>query len=304
MDLRKLTIFREVALHNSFRRAAEALHMAQPAVSIAIQKLEDELGTRLFSRRGRHIKITPEGVDVLARTEVILNEVNDLQQSVAQMNELLKGELTIACPAMLATYFFSDLLSQFLLAHPGLTATITQTGSQHIKEQLLNGDIELGVITLEKGDPDNELTLIELIREQIVVCVSRQHPWQAQKSVRIKQLDNSPMVLYEKDYFIRQTLDTLCATHQVTPDIRIQTNFLPLLTRTVKQGLGTTVGLRMMANEEEGIVGIPLSPRAEVRMAIAKRRSHTISRANQAFLDWLEYLEPGTLDADVNTSKE
>ncbi len=297
MDLRKLTIFREVALRNSFRRAAEALHMAQPAVSIAIQKLEEELSTTLFNRRGRHIKITQEGEDVLRRAEIILSEVQELQQSVVQMNELLKGELTIACPAMLATYFFPDILSEFLQAHPGLTANISQTGSQQIKEQLLNHDIELGVVTLKKGeqgktDIELELELIELTKEHIVICMASDHAWHQQKSIRIKQLDNSPMVLYEKDYFIRQTLDTLCTVHQVTPDIRIQTNFLPLLTRTVKQGLGTTIGLSMMANEEDGIVGIPLSPRTEVRMAIAKRRGHTISRANQAFLDWLEHLSP------------
>jgi DNA-binding transcriptional LysR family regulator len=69
----------------------------------------------------------------------------------------------------------------------------------------------------------------------------------------------------------------------------MQTNFLPLLTSMVKQGLGTTVGLKVMAEEEPGIVGVPLSPRTEVGMSLAKRRGRSISRANQAFLDWVAF---------------
>ena len=95
------------------------------------------------------------------------------------------------------------------------------------------------------------------------------------------------MVVYESGYFIRAKLDQLCAEHSIKPDFRMQSNFLPLLLKMVKQGMGTTVGLRIMAEEEPGIVGIPLTPRTEVSMALAKRKGRTISRANQAFLDWV-----------------
>jgi DNA-binding transcriptional LysR family regulator len=69
----------------------------------------------------------------------------------------------------------------------------------------------------------------------------------------------------------------------------MQSNFLPLLVRVVKQGLGTTIGLKVMAREEPGLVGVPLSPRLDLNMALAKRRGRSISRANQAFLDWVAF---------------
>ena len=95
------------------------------------------------------------------------------------------------------------------------------------------------------------------------------------------------MVVYESGYFIRSALDQLCASRAVIPEYRMQTNFLPLLINMVKQGLGTTVGLKVMAEREPGIVGVPLAPGIDVRMSLAKRRGRTISGANQAFMDWV-----------------
>lgn len=69
----------------------------------------------------------------------------------------------------------------------------------------------------------------------------------------------------------------------------MQSNFLPLLVNMVKQGLGTTVGLKVMADQEPGITGVPLSPRTQISMSLAKRRGRHISRANQAFLDWAAF---------------
>ena len=267
----------------SFSAAAEQLHMAQPAVSIAVRKLEESLGVVLFDRSGRSIALTAEGLALLERAQSILRQVEDLQASAGDLKNLLQGELSIACPSMLATYFLPDLLSNFLAQHTGLTASVTQAGTSQIEEMLLRDEIELGVTTAEGSA---ELERLPLVTEQMVVCVDEQHPWASRRSLSIKDLDGAPLVVYESGYFIRTLLDDLCIAGEVSPELRIQSNFLPLLIRMVKQGLGVTVGLETMARQEPGIVGIPLKPRARVPMALAKRRGRTISRANQAFLDW------------------
>ncbi|PLW66824.1 LysR family transcriptional regulator [Pseudohalioglobus lutimaris] len=285
MDLRKLEIFSSVARCGSFSAAAEQLPMAQPAVSIAIRKLEDELGLTLFDRSGRRIQLTAEGNSLLQRAEAILQQVADLQHSAGSMNQLLQGELRIACPSMLATYFLPDLLSGFLSDYPGLTASVTQAGTREIEAMLLRDEIEVGVTTADASSQD--LELLPLVSEQMVVCVARGHRWSKRRYLAVADLHQVPMVVYESGYFIREQLDALCRAEEIQPDLRMQSNFLPLLVRMVKQGLGATVGLRTMAEQEPGLRGIPLSPRVPVRMALAKRRGRSISRANQTFLDWV-----------------
>ncbi len=289
MDLRKLEIFSAVARCESFSVAAEQLPMAQPAVSIAIRKLEGELGLTLFDRSGRRVQLTAEGSQLLLRAQEILHKVADFRQSAGSMNELLEGELGIACPSMLATYFLPDLLSGFLGEYPGLTASVTQAGTRKIEDMLLRDEIELGVTSATARAQD--LERVPLVDEQMVVCVAEAHRWSRRRYLTIADLHQTPMVVYESGYFIREQLDALCREEQVQPDLRMQSNFLPLLVRMVKQGLGVTVGLRTMAEQETGLRGIPLSPKVPVTMALAKRRGRSISRANQAFLDWVTETE-------------
>jgi DNA-binding transcriptional LysR family regulator len=286
MDLRKLEIFATVARLGSFSRAAEALHMAQPAVSIAVRKLEDSLGLALFDRSARKASLTAEGHRLLTQAEDVLDRVRELEASAGALSGLLQGELNIACPSMLATYFLPDLLSDFLTQHPGLTASITQAGTREIESMLLSDQIEVGVTSADVTASD-ELDLIPLVHEEMVICVAGDHPWSGRRFVRLADLQDTPMVVYESGYFIRERIDALCREAGVRPDLRLQSNFLPLLVRMVTRGLGVTVGLRIMAEQEPGIVGLPLRPTAAVPMALARRRGRVISRANQAFLDWL-----------------
>jgi len=294
LDLRKLEIFVTVAQHKSFSHAAQTLHMAQPAVSIAVRKLEESLGAQLFDRSGRKVALTAEGHNLLGRAQHLLAEMAELRRSVGAMNNLLEGELSIACPSMLATYFLPDLLSEFLTAHTGLKASVTQAGTARVEQMLLDDEIELGVITFQDSHNLTKLELVPLLKEQMVLCVGSDHPWSQRQYIGIADLHGSPMVVYESGYFIRAKLDQLCLQHGVEPDIRMQSNFLPLLLKMVKNGMGTTVGLKIMAEEEPGIVGIPLSPRTQVSMALAKRRGRTISGANQAFMDWVTQLKTGS----------
>src|SRR5210317_1766106 len=129
MDFRKLEIFAAVADNCSFSRAAQQLHMAQPAVSIAVRKLEESLGLQLLDRSGRDVMLTIEGEEVLRRARRILQESSELLATSSSLRDLIQGELNIACPSMLATYYLPDLLSAFLNEHSGLSAAVTQAGT-------------------------------------------------------------------------------------------------------------------------------------------------------------------------------
>ncbi len=287
MDLRKLEIFASVAELGSFSQAAERLHMAQPAVSIAVRKLEESIGVPLLDRSGRSVSLTAEGRNLLQRALAILAQVDELKRSTSAMADLLQGQLDIACPSMLATYFLPDLLADFLSEHSGLTASVTQAGTGRVEQMLLADEIEIGVISAEADKVPAELELQPLVSRQMVLCVARGHPLAGRKRLRIEDLEGESMVIYESGYFIRARLDQLCAEAGIAPEYRLQSNFLPLLIRMVRQGLGSTVGLDLMAQQEPGLTGIPFRPAVQVPMALAKRRGRTISRANQAFLDWI-----------------
>jgi DNA-binding transcriptional LysR family regulator len=259
--------------------------MAQPAVSIAIKKLEEEFGVTLIERHNRQIRLTTEGRQTQQLAEELLLKAKLLTQSINDMGSLTRGEIAISCPSMVATYLLPDALAQFLAAYPGLTAKVTQAGTGLIEQQLLRDEIELGVITV--GEHSDELELTALIDEHVVLFVNQQHPWAGRRKLPIKQLDKVAMVLYENDYFIRRAFDKLCHKQQIKPDIRMQTNFLPLINQMVKSGLGATIGLSVMAQQEPALSAVTLTPTIGIKMAVAKKKNRVISKANQTLLSWL-----------------
>lgn len=287
MDLRKLEIFVAAARLESISRAAEQLHMAQPAVSIAIARLEQELAVDLFERSGRRVRLTAEGRRLLGDAEALLQQARQLRTSASRLGALAEGELDIACPSMLATYYLPRLLSDFLVNYPGLQASVTQAGTADIQQMLLDKELEAGVITVQQGSADAELELRQLLSERVMVLVGREHPWATRRYINVTALHGEPMVLYERGYFIRARFDALCRESAVVPDVRVRTNFLPLLIEMVTAGVGAGIGLEMMARQEPGLVGIPLRPVISLDLALAKRRDRRISLANQAFMDWL-----------------
>ncbi len=287
LDLRKLEIFAAAARLESISQAAAELHMAQPAVSIAIARLEQELGVMLFERGGRRVRLTAEGRRLQEDTRALLEHAVEVEDSARRLNRLESGELHLGCPAMLATYYLPRLLGDFLAQHPGLRASITQAGTGDVERLLLDEQLEAGVITVQDDSADVGLELRRLLRERVVVLVARDHPWARRRYLNIANLADAPLVLYEQGYFIRQRFDSLCGEHGVSPEVRMQTNFLPLIIDMVRRGVGAGIGLQMMAQAESDLVGIPLRPTIELELALAKRRGRRIAVANQAFMDWL-----------------
>ena len=168
---------------------------------------------------------------LLHKAQGILTDVDNLTSTLGAMSALEQGQLTIACPSMLATYFLPNLLSGFLTSYPGLKASVTQAGTTRVEQMLLADEIEIGVTTSLDSPAEGELEIIPLIHEQMVLCVADNHPWATRTEIKIEELDGLPMVVYESGYFIRKRLDQLCAAAGVEPDYRMQTNFLPLLRR-------------------------------------------------------------------------
>lgn len=285
MDLRKLEIFVAVAREQSFRKASEKLHMAQPAVSIAVKKLEDEFGLSLLSREGRAISLTPEGEVALVQATNLLAQARHLKQTLHDYTNLLRGEVNVACPSMVATYFLPDVLTSFLTEFPGITANIQQQGTQKIEQDILRGQTELGVVTSNLSS--SALTGIKLLSDRVVFCVANGHKYENAESIAAHQLVDEPLVVYETDYYIRRQFDKYCSEGGVLPNIKVETNFLPLIVNSVKKRLGSTVGLELMSKRETGISGIRLAPEIPVDIYLAWDKRRILSRANQCFVDWL-----------------
>ena len=149
MDIRSLRYFLMVADQGGFTAAAEQLHIAQPAVSMAIRKLEQTLDLPLFNRHERRVTLTDEG-EVLARhARLILQAVADAEREVRELHALERGEVRIGIPSMLGSYYFPPILMAFRHRYPGVRLEVIEAGTRKIQTMIHRGDIDMGVIVTD-----------------------------------------------------------------------------------------------------------------------------------------------------------
>lgn len=285
MDIRQLQIFRSVAQHLSFSKAAEELFIAQPAISIAIKKLENELDTQLFNRATKRVNLTPEGKALLNHANTILKQVSDAKTEMQALQGLERGEVRIAMPSMLGSYHFPALFERFMKEHPSLQVYVEEEGTRQVEQHLLDGSIDLGVVIMDQA-PES-LEVHPLINEEMLVCLAPDHPLASRKRIAAEQFFEENLILIKEGYFLRETIDRLGQQLQIAPRIIFETNLMLLIKRLVLSGQGISTCLQSVLDNETELRGVSFDPPIYFRMGLAWKKGHYLSAANRAFVNFL-----------------
>lgn len=284
MDLRQLRFFLEVAGCESFTRAAARLHIAQPALSIAIRKLEEELGVLLFNRRDRKISLTAAGEMLAQHAQVIQADVAKAQEDIAAMQGLLKGEVRVGLTPMLSSFFFPQIISAFKRRHPALQISISGESAGNIQGKIESGEIDMGVIA---GAVPAGLESHHLVREEVVACVHRSHRFAGRKRMPLGELLAEPLIQFKEGYYLREMIDDRAAAAGVTATVVAESNLFSLIRSLVKEELGLAFFLKMVVARDGEVAAVACEPPLYLDLAIAWKRHASLSRANRAFVDFL-----------------
>lgn len=285
MELRQIRAFVTVAKERNFTRAAEQLHIAQPAVSIAIGKLENELDLTLFSRRGKQVTLTAEGEVFLRHAERILTNCSAADQEMTELKGLARGEVRIGIPPMMSSYYFPRVIRDFRTRYPYLQLSVLGEGAARIQRMIASGEIDMGVVA--GSNLPGGLQSRCFLREEIVACVPSDHPLAAREKIRREELLAEPLILFKKGYYMRELTDELMRDLVGEPQVVFETNLFSLVRSLVREGVGVSTLLRMVVADEPRIAAISFDPPLFLDLHIAWKADSYLSRANRAFVDFL-----------------
>jgi len=285
MDVRQLKYFLEVARVKNFTRAAEGLRIAQPAVSIAIKKLEDELDLVLFNRQDKKVMLTAEGEIFLPHARRVLDDLKAAELEMAELKGLARGEVRIGIPPMISAYFFPDILKDFIKSYPQLRVSVYGEGAGRIQAMIEKGELDVGVVAGENFP--EALQVRRFLKEEIVVCVPTGHRFAARKSLTFAEFIGEPLVFYKEGYYIREYLQEALKEIGMTPNIVFETNLFSLIKSLVKNETGISTFLRMAVAGESNLAAVPFDPPLYLELLIAWKKHQYLSRANRAFVDFL-----------------
>lgn len=285
MNSKQLRYFHEVARLQSFSKAAETLHIAQPAISMSIQKFERELDIKLFHRSDRKIRLTDEGKRLFKHAEIILKNLADAELEMRELKGLTQGSVRIGIPSMLGSYYFPPILMAFKHRHPELNLEVIEGGTWQLQQMVERGELDLGVIVSEFV-PDTLHTEL-FLREQMLVCVNKDHRFATQPSVTYQDFFSEELVMFKEGYFHRKIVDRIAGQIGAKPNIGFETNLIPLIKSIVKQGFGISTLLGMVIEDDDDLIALPFSQPVWLDLSIAWNKDRYLSQANQTFVHFM-----------------
>ncbi len=239
MEVRQMEMFRAVAEERSFTRAGQRLHVSQSAVSRQVKLLEEELGEMLVHRRGRRVSLTGPGELVLAASNRVLRDLQEVAAQISEARNLHRGTLRIGGGMTVCLYVFPQLLKALARQHEEIGFRVVSGTSEQILGRLRKHDVDLGLLTLPIVAKD--LEVIPVLKEEMVVVAGKGHPLTRRRVVEAEELGRYPMILYEAGSNTRKAVDGFFVDAGVAPDVAMETENVEIIKAMVSSGIGVTV---------------------------------------------------------------
>jgi DNA-binding transcriptional LysR family regulator len=240
VELHPLKVFLAVATEKSFSRAAEKMLRTQPAISLAVQRLETELAEQLIDRSGKELLLTDAGKIVVEFARRFENLERELENALAELRDNYAGRLVIGANESTSLYLLKHI-ETYRKDYPKVKVQVRRSLSSKIPTQLIDGDLELGVISY---DPDDDRIYSQVIyRDHLSFVVSPQHRYSDKSSISIRDLSGETMIAHNVSSPYRDAVLKVFARHRVGLDLSVE--------------MPTVETIRRMVQEDEGVAFLP-----------------------------------------------
>ncbi len=284
----QLRSFEAVARLGGVTRAAQALHLTQPTVSTQLRELAESLGVALLVPAGRGVQLTDAGRDLLQTVTRMFGHWHDFEESMADLQGLLRGSLRIA-GVTTTEYFLAQWLKPFLAAYPGLDVDLAIENRDAVVRRLEQGQDDLAVMMM----PPRHLALKSLVvmDNPLVLVGPIGHPWSKKKKVPLQQLAGVDLLMRETGSGTRQATLEFLAAHNMVPRIRMTLGSNEAVKHAVAAGLGLAIMSRHAITADpahDGLCVLPVSSLPIKRnWQVVWRQDRRLPRVATVFLDFV-----------------
>ncbi|PXV59194.1 DNA-binding transcriptional regulator, LysR family [Dyella jiangningensis] len=274
ISLRQLRAFLAVARQQHFRRAAESLHLSQPAVSRYIADLEAELGIRLFDRTTREVVPTDAGRYLESAIGRVLDELEGVLSHVHSESERKRGKVHVASVPTLSAGLMPQCIADCAARYPELTIQLHDQAQTMVLDSVRGGEVDFGVAI----DPPltGEFDIQRLLRDPFVLVCRPDHPLAKLDRVPWRKLQGQPLILLDYSSGSRRLIDHALASRGIAANVVQQTGHTLTTFRMVEAGLGISVS-PALAPPPATLVTRPLTPQESREVVLIKRRQRSLS---------------------------
>jgi len=286
MNLQQLAYFKQLADTGNFTRAAKKIGIAQPALSIAIKKLELGLGLNLINRSDKHDLLTAEGKVLYQSAVQLLANAEQIALQMQELKDLKSGVVRFGVSAMMGSYYFPQVLAAFKQQYPNINVQLYEQGTATLETMLLNGEVDIALI--RDDQQSSQLRYVDFIEEPIMAGMPADHPLASGQSITLDTFCQQPLVLFREGYYLRETISQYSQQHNLPLDIKLETNLIELQKSLVKNNLGITNCLSKIMQSDQDLVCLPFSPPIVLKLGLAWKKNHYLSNASKTFKEFIQ----------------
>jgi DNA-binding transcriptional LysR family regulator len=286
--LRQLKVFESVARNLNFSRAAEELHLTQPAVSAQVAKLEEHAGLPLFEQLGKRIHLTAAGAEMLGACRIIIQQFKEVEETMAQFKGVAGGRLNVAVISA-GDYFLPRLLVEFAGRHAGVSLNFHVCNRSELLAQLAENQTDLAIMVRPPQDQD---TVNEpFAPHPYVIVAPPDHPLAGRKRIPMSRLAREPFILREKGSDTWTSMQEAFGAHMAQLNVAMEIKSTETIKQAVMAGMGVsflsahtiTRELRSRSIAVLDVQGMPLM----LNWYVVHRRTKRLPPVAQAFKDYL-----------------
>lgn len=285
MEMHQLRYVVAVARAGNFSRAAQHCHVSQPSLSQQIQKLEDELGERLFDRMSRVARLTPHGEVFLRRAVHVLAEVEAAKHEAAEAKGLLRGSITIGILPTIAPYLLPQAMAEFTEKYPGVDIVVHEDTTARLLKHTLAYEIDF--VLASRPINDGRLEVRDLFAEELMLALPPGHSLTRKRIVSIADLAGERLIVMKEGHCLGDQVLSFCERQEIRPQISFRSAQLETIQALVRAGLGISLIPRMAAR---GSLGRALeyrslkSPKPERKIVAIWPKKRPLGRGANEFL--------------------
>jgi LysR family hydrogen peroxide-inducible transcriptional activator len=285
MEMHQLRYVVAVARARNFSRAAGDCHVSQPSLSQQIQKLENELGERLFERTKREARLTPQGEAFVARARKILAEVDAAHRDVSDAQGLVRGRLAIGILPTIAPYLLPPVVTAFTRKFPGTEIVLHEDTTSQLLKMVHAYEIDFAVAS--QPIRDEQLQVQELFAEELLLALPPRHALTRKRTITAADLASENLIVMKEGHCLGDQVLGFCERRDLHPKISFRSAQLETIQALVYSGVGISLVPAMAAHnhrQKQPVYRPMPSPRPERKIVAIWPSQRIMSRAAREFL--------------------
>lgn len=287
---RRLQVFHTVARLLSFTKAAETLHMTQPAVTFQIRQLEEHFNTRLFDRTHNRISLTAAGDRVYEYADKIISLYNEMNNRVRELTGDVSGILIIGASTTIAEYVLPNILGEFKERYPSVNIRLNVSNSLGVVHMVENNSVDVGIV---ESPITNKNLMVDICwRDKLVFVCPPNHPYADKESINVQEVLDMPFISREEGSGTREFIGAYLSENQLQSqdlNISLEVGSPEVVKSAVEAGLGISIVSRATVGKElrlGTLKAIPLNPPLERPFSFVYQRQKFRLRAMDEFMDF------------------